>query len=174
MGIGIFRRAFVLRRFGEEQTVDGYGRAPYTDQVVSLNVQPLSSDELQALPEGESRNKRMRAFGDTVLTPADRSAGTRGDWLFYQGNMDPVGHWYECVSSQGWDHTMLSHSVKTIPLGTRRDTLDYIVSAEIQGDTTNVGDVVIYDKQTNGFKVKYTGSTASATIKLYVHGGNAA
>ena len=109
MGIGIFRRAFVLRRFGEEQTVDGYGRAPYTDQVVSLNVQPLSSDELQALPEGESRNKRMRAFGDTVLTPADRSAGTRGDWLFYQGNMDPVGHWYECVSSQGWDHTMLSH-----------------------------------------------------------------
>lgn len=85
------------------------GRASYTDQVVSLNVQPLSSDELQALPEGESRNKRMRAFGDTVLTPADRSAGTRGDWLFYQGNMDPVGHWYECVSSQGWDHTMLSH-----------------------------------------------------------------
>lgn len=113
MGIGIFRRAFVLRRFGEEQTVDGYGRAPYTDQVVSLNVQPLSSDELQALPEGESRNKRMRAFGDTVLTPADRSAGTRGDWLFYQGNMDPVGHWYECVSSQGWDHTMLSHRSET-------------------------------------------------------------
>ena len=67
-----------------------------------------------------------------------------------------------------------NNSVKTIPLGTRRDTLDYIVSAEIQGDTTNVGDVVIYDKQTNGFKVKYTGSAASATIKLYVHGGNAA
>lgn len=67
-----------------------------------------------------------------------------------------------------------NNSVKTIPLGTRRDTLDYIVSAEIQGDTTNVGDVVIYDKQTNGFKVKYTGSAASAAIKLYVHGGNAA
>lgn len=67
-----------------------------------------------------------------------------------------------------------NNSVKTITLGTRRDTLDYIVSAEIQGDTTNVGDVVIYDKQTNGFKVKYTGSAASATIKLYVHGGNAA
>lgn len=67
-----------------------------------------------------------------------------------------------------------NNSVKTIPLGTRRDTLDYIVSAEIQGDTTNVGDVVIYDKQTNGFKVRYTGSAASATIKLYVHGGNAA
>lgn len=67
-----------------------------------------------------------------------------------------------------------NNSVKTIPLGTRRDTLDYIVTPEIQGDTTNVGDVVIYDKQTNGFKVKYTGSAASATIKLYVHGGNAA
>ena len=37
------------------------------------------------------------------------STGCRGDWLFYRGNMDPVGHWYECVSSLGWDHTMLAH-----------------------------------------------------------------
>jgi hypothetical protein len=23
--------------------------------------------------------------------------------------MNPEGHWYECVSSVGWDHTMLGH-----------------------------------------------------------------
>lgn len=109
MGIGIFRRNFVIRRFGEENIVSGYGVASYTDELTSLNVQPLSADELKALPEGERRTKRMKAFGDLVLSPADQSTGRRGDWLFYQGNMDPEGHWYECVSSLGWDHTMLHH-----------------------------------------------------------------
>ena len=66
-----------------------------------------------------------------------------------------------------------NNSVKTIALTNKRDTLDYTVDAEIQGDTVNVGDIVVFDKQLNGFKVKYTGSAASATIKLYVHGGNA-
>lgn len=67
-----------------------------------------------------------------------------------------------------------NNSVKTVPLSTSRDTLDYIVDAEIQGDTVNVGDIVVYDKQVNAFKVKFTGSASSATVKLYVHGGNAA
>lgn len=109
MSLGIFRRKFVIRRFGEESMVMGCGVAPFSDVVASLNVQPLSKDELKALPEGEHRVKRMKAYGDMVLNPADQSAGKRGDWLFYQGNMDPEGHWYECVSSIGWDHTMLHH-----------------------------------------------------------------
>ncbi len=67
-----------------------------------------------------------------------------------------------------------NNSVQTVALSATRDTLDYIVDAEIQGDVTNVGDIVVYDKQLNGFKVKYTGSAASVTVKLYVHGGNAA
>lgn len=109
MGVGIFRRKFVIRRFGEENTVEGYGVAAFSDTTASLNVQPLSKDELKALPEGEQRTKRMKAFGDMVFTTADQSTGRRGDWLFYQGKMDPEGHWYECVSSLGWDHTMLGH-----------------------------------------------------------------
>lgn len=109
MGVGIFRRKFVIRRFGEESTVEGYGVAAFSDTTASLNVQPLSKDELKALPEGEQRTKRMKAFGDLVFTTADQSTGRRGDWLFYQGKMDPEGHWYECVSSLGWDHTMLGH-----------------------------------------------------------------
>ena len=98
MGLGIFRRAFVVRRFGEENIVDGYGVSGYKDFITSLNVQPLSKDELQALPEGENTVKRMKAFGDLVFHTADRSAGRRADWLFYQGRMDPEGHWYECVT----------------------------------------------------------------------------
>jgi len=67
-----------------------------------------------------------------------------------------------------------NNSAATIALSEKRDTLDYTVDAEVQGDVVNVGDVVIYDKQLNGFKVKYTGSATSVTLKLYVHGGNAA
>lgn len=66
-------------------------------------MQPLSADELQALPEGERRTKHLKAYGDDILTTADQSTGRRGDWLFY------YGRWYECVSSQIWDHTPLSH-----------------------------------------------------------------
>lgn len=109
MGLGIFRRDFVVRRFGESGFVDGYGVAAFTDTMTSLNVQPLSKDELRALPEGQRRTKRMKAFGDLVFTPSDEPTGRRGDWLYYRGSMDPEGHWYECVSSLGWDHTMLSH-----------------------------------------------------------------
>lgn len=67
-----------------------------------------------------------------------------------------------------------NNSVQTVVLPVARDTLDYKVDAEIQGDVTNVGDIVIYDKQLNSFKVKYTGSAPEVTVKLYVQGGNAA
>ncbi len=67
-----------------------------------------------------------------------------------------------------------NNSVKTVALATNRDTLDYIVDCEVQGDVPNVGEVVVYYKQINGFKVKYTGSATSVTLKLNIHGGNAA
>lgn len=109
MGLGIFRRSFTVRRFGEDAIVGGYAVSTYADTVTTLDVQPLSHEELQALPEGERATKRMKAFGDMVLTAADEETGRRGDWLYYRGKMDPEGHWYQCVSSIGWDHTLLGH-----------------------------------------------------------------
>ena len=35
----------------------------------------------------------------------------------------------------------------------------------------NVGDIVISNKQVNGFKIEFTGSAASATVKYSVSGG---
>lgn len=81
MGLTIFRREFVVRRFSKEEIVDGYGTASYKDTVEVLNVQPLSADELQALPEGERKTKRMKAFSDFLFNTADQSTGCRGDWL---------------------------------------------------------------------------------------------
>lgn len=67
-----------------------------------------------------------------------------------------------------------NNSVKTVALSNMRSTTDYRVLTEIQGNTVNVGDIVVYDKQINGFKIAYTGSTASATVRCFVQGGGAA
>ena len=104
MLFSFFKKDYIVRHFGEETVVNGVSGAPHTDSVVALeDVQPLSSDELQALPEGERTIRRITSIGSTKFTTADEDAGTPGDWLYYRGQ------WYECKSCQYWDHTILSH-----------------------------------------------------------------
>lgn len=62
-------------------------------------------------------------------------------------------------------------SAKTVALAKPRDTLNYRVSVEIVSANGITGDIKIYDKQVNGFKITFTGSAKSATIKYYVQGG---
>lgn len=64
-----------------------------------------------------------------------------------------------------------NNSARTIALSKIRNNLDYRVFVEVQGNVTNVGDVVVYDKQLNGFKIAYTGSAESVSLKCYVQGG---
>ena len=99
----IFRSPYVVRRFGEQEIVQGHATSGYADEVTKLNVQPLNPNELQALPEGQRTVKRIKAFGDYPLRAADQDAGTPGDLLRY------LGQWYECASSVLWNHTLLGH-----------------------------------------------------------------
>lgn len=62
-------------------------------------------------------------------------------------------------------------STQTIALATARNFTDYTVEAEITDHDGNVGDVRIFDRMLNGFKVAYDGSAKSATIKLRIKGG---
>lgn len=64
-------------------------------------------------------------------------------------------------------------SVKTIALGDEnlRNNKDYTVIVEAEAADGFVGDVVITDKMLNGFKIAYTGSAKSVTVKCYVQGG---
>lgn len=62
-------------------------------------------------------------------------------------------------------------STQTIALSTVRNFADYTVEAEIADHEGNVGDVRIFDRMLNGFKVAYDGSAKSATIKLRIKGG---
>jgi len=103
MGIGLFKQTYTIRRYAPQAIIDGYATAQFTDMPANLNVQPLSPDEMMALPEGARTVKRIKSFGPGRLSPSDEYAGTPGDRLHY------CGHWYECTSSVMWGHTMLSH-----------------------------------------------------------------
>lgn len=64
-----------------------------------------------------------------------------------------------------------NNSIKTVALEKPRDTLNYRVTVEILSANGIVGDIIITDKQLNGFKIAHTGSAKSVTIKYYIQGG---
>jgi len=59
-----------------------------------------------------------------------------------------------------------------IPATKTRNRTTYNVTAEITGATGGtVGDIIVTTKQANGFKVRYSGSASSVTLRLKVQGG---
>ena len=63
-----------------------------------------------------------------------------------------------------------NNSQKTVALVNTQKNTKYAVIADdpLKGD---IGDIVISDKQVNGFKIEFTGSAKTATVKYIVIGG---
>lgn len=61
--------------------------------------------------------------------------------------------------------------IATVVLRTPRQTMNYIINAEVTAATGNVQSIEVYDKQLNGFKIRYDGTATAVTIKYYVTGG---
>ena len=102
MAIGLFKKPYTVRKYGEQTVVKGYASAPIQEDVIlRLDVQQLSPDDLLSLPEGERTVKRIKSYGGGKLTAADETTGVRGDMLFYRDQ------WYECVSSFLRENTLL-------------------------------------------------------------------
>ena len=64
-----------------------------------------------------------------------------------------------------------NNSAKTVALEHERDTLKYQVGVEVISSDGLVGDVEVYDKALNGFKLRYTGSAKTVKLRYYVQGG---
>lgn len=62
-------------------------------------------------------------------------------------------------------------SQQTISLSKTKENGDYIVLAEITAANGNAGEIEITDKLVNGFKMAFTGSASSVTVKYIVLGG---
>ncbi len=77
----------------------------------------------------------------------------------------------EFTSTAVFPYTLFSRPSKTIALTQRRPNSDYVVLTEVESFVGNVGEIVVYDKLDNGFKLSYTGSASSVKIKYTVIGG---
>lgn len=65
-----------------------------------------------------------------------------------------------------------NNSEKTISLVRKRNHKDYTVSADVVGYSGGFpGEVAVTDKLENGFKISFTGSARSVTLKVFVKGG---
>lgn len=65
-----------------------------------------------------------------------------------------------------------NNSIKTVSLAQTRNHLDYTVTAEVVEYSGGFpGGIEVSAKLLNGFKVAFTGSAKSVTVKLYVKGG---
>ena len=64
-----------------------------------------------------------------------------------------------------------NNSQVSVSLENVRNTLNYVVIAEVSSANGNVGEIVISDKLVNGFKIAFTGSATSVDVKYKVIGG---
>ena len=62
-------------------------------------------------------------------------------------------------------------SKKSVSLAKTQKNTKYVIIAEVTSIAGNVGDINVSDRLTNGFKLAFTGSAKSVTVKYYVIGG---
>lgn len=138
MVLDIFKKSYTLRRFEKSELVKGRSRAKYTDQIVSLNVQPLSLTEVATLPDGIRRSKNIRAIGKVDIRTADEKAGMLADRLFYRGE------WYECTGSDIWGNTPVGQTEVVLGLIPNVEAGDILLfpSSEEDGNDTKGGGVL--------------------------------
>lgn len=64
-----------------------------------------------------------------------------------------------------------NNSEVTVPLPHAVSNMNYLIDTEVISHNGNVGEIVITDKLVNGFKMSFTGSATSVTVKYVVIGG---
>ena len=152
----------------EQPYLDGNGTGVYSptfwvDEVTGIQEgTPVDEQNLNNLETGvNSANLSAEFLTEVVKHNQDRLENLAGEII-------------EVTLTNSSGEAWFGSTVQTVALPTKRDSFDYTVAVEVQTPVDNIGDIIVYDKQVNGFKVKYTGSAASVSLKLYVQGGNAA
>ena len=62
-------------------------------------------------------------------------------------------------------------SKASVSLTKAQKNTKYMIIAEVSTVAGNIGDIVVSDKLTNGFKLAFTGGAKSVTVKYFVIGG---
>lgn len=76
------------------------------------------------------------------------------------------------TNKQQYPFNSTATSGTTISLAAKRDTTDYTVDIEVTEEEGGcAGTVTVYDKLTNGFKLRFDGSAKSIGVRYTVRGG---
>lgn len=140
---------------------DDYTPLEWVDHVVDDQGNVIQ----QGTPVSQKKLNRMESGIQTALGPAGI--------LLYQTLqfVQKLNQEYEKMQNQKvrqGEVTVTQGNYTAVVLDgfVQYDAPDYQVFTEVvDGDPTLVGEVEVYDKTSNGFKVKYTGSEEQATIK---------
>lgn len=128
MVLDIFKKPYTLRRFKKSELIKGRSRAKYSDSTVMLNVQPLSSNELMALPDGIRRSKNIKAIGKVMIRTADEKTGILADRICYRGE------WYECTGSDIWGNTPVGQTEAVFGLIPNVEAGDILLVPSVEQD----------------------------------------
>lgn len=124
--MNLFKKEYVLRKFGEQKIVNGYSLSPYTDHITKLNIQPLSADELMALPEGDRAVKRIKGIGKADIHTVNDYKGIPADRVFYKGC------WYECEGSDIRDNTKIGQTSATFVIVSKNENEELLKEPDME------------------------------------------
>lgn len=150
---------------------------PYLDTNGTGVYEPTTwLDEVEGIQDGTPVDEQNLNNMESGINGANLTAEFLTEVMKHHGEQisNITGEIIEATLTNTAGEAFFNDSAKTIALSVERDTFDYTVHMEMATPVDNVGDIIVYDKQVNGFKVKYTGSAASVDLKLYIQGGNAA
>ena len=70
------------------------------------------------------------------------------------------------------EHGQVTMTPVSVSLTKKRDTTDYTVETEVLEETGGcVGNITVFDKLQNGFKMRFDGSAKSVKVRYTVRGG---
>lgn len=150
---------------------------PYLDTNGTGTYEPtMWVDEVEGIQEGTPVDEQNLNNIECGVNGANLTAEFLTEIMKHQGDQinNIAGEIIKATLTNTAGEAFFNNSAKTIPLSVNRDSFDYTVTVEVETPVDNVGEIIVYDKQVNGFKIKFTGSAASVDVKMYVQGGNAA
>lgn len=142
-----------------------YNPTPWQDDIYDQKTgeliqegTPMSRTQFYNMETGILGNNILGAYLLQHVTQQQRSLN------------DLVGEIKEVTLTNSLDYPF-NNSATTIALEHERDNLTYRVGVEVVEADGLVGDILVYDKALNGFKIRYTGSAQNVTLRCYVTGG---
>lgn len=106
MGLSLWKKERILRRFKAPLSTGGVTLQDYYDMPVMADVQTTDRSS-KTREDGDLSSQELKVFTDEKLHVADEVTGTLGDRLWFQGL------WFECKSSRLSENTFLKHWTST-------------------------------------------------------------